>query len=136
MPCNSDHMEQRPDEAALQKAGELLLFVVNELGERGSDQHILASALHSDGREYYAKDVGQVEALCKALTEMPEADREAIVYNAHSKESRRLANWWERHQEVDRKREELEGAAARKAALRESARAKLNADERKAVGLD
>lgn len=45
------------------------------------------------------------EMACERLRAMTEKQREAWVYDAHSPLSRKLADWWERHQDADKKRE-------------------------------
>lgn len=46
--------------------------------------------------------------LCATLTGLSETNIDAIVYNARDACSRSLADWWERHQAWDKKREEDE----------------------------
>lgn len=44
------------------------------------------------------------QALCGVLREMSAEKREALVYDAHSATSRRLADWWEKHCQQDAER--------------------------------
>ncbi|RTK97793.1 MAG: hypothetical protein EKK64_00900 [Neisseriaceae bacterium] len=45
-----------------------------------------------------------VAILCGVIRQMKKEQVDSIIYNARSKESRDLANWWEEHQEADSKR--------------------------------
>jgi hypothetical protein len=127
MGCRSDYLEATGLEKGLQQAAKLAVFVDNKLCG------ITPSAIVDQSKEYYSKDVGQVQYLCDKLTRMGEADRERIVYDAHNPVSRELAEWWETHQAADAARISKEQAIARQAALLRSARAKLSPEELEAV---
>jgi hypothetical protein len=47
-----------------------------------------------------------VALLCLVISNMTKEQVDSILYNARSKESRDLANWWEEHQEADIKRKQ------------------------------
>lgn len=130
MPCRSDYLEATGIEKGLKEAAELALFAVNKMNEqRRGSIFSLPQDIFEQAANYYAKDAGQVQFLCNFIrNEMTEADREAIVYDAHDATSRQLATWWETHCEADRAREAEE--AARAAAL-----AKLTPADRRALGL-
>ncbi len=134
MGCRSDYLEQTGLEAGLQEAGKLLEFAYDEANKRRSDlgaRLVPASSLSHSGVEYYAKDVGQVQALCALLQGLKKKDLEAIVYDAHNPTSRQLATWWEKHQEADH----IRLAEERRQALQAAALAKLTEEERAALGL-
>jgi len=82
---------------------------------------------------YCRKDF--VPQLCELLTVMNELHKQRIVYNAYSSMSRKLANWWEKHQEADRKRIFEEDLQKMQDAVRTKALAKLTDAEKKALGL-
>lgn len=49
--------------------------------------------------------------LCSFLKDLPEADKDLILYDGRNKNARKLADWWESHQEADKKREAREEEA-------------------------
>lgn len=126
MPCDSSYLEPTHRERQLQQTAQLLVYVHGKLTLRSSAD-LLAAAANQYCREDY------VPELCAILNSLSPEELESIVYNARSKESRTLADWWERHQEADRKREAAERRDAERAALRASALAKLTPAERKAL---
>lgn len=52
--------------------------------------------LTKDDADYATKE------LCGIIRGLIRAQREYLVYNAHDKTSRKLADWWEQHQEFDK----------------------------------
>lgn len=44
------------------------------------------------------------EMLCSIIGAMTEQQKSTIMYNGRIREARRLADWWDNHQEVDRQR--------------------------------
>lgn len=67
---------------------------------------------------------------CEALQKLD--DVSPSVSAALSKTAR---DWWRKHQEEDRRRQEAELARQRRETLRTRARAKLTPEERKALGI-
>lgn len=67
--------------------------------------------------------------LCKLCKEMNSKQKSKIIYNAHSEESRKLANWWENHQLEDKRREEEEKRKADLDKLKKKALSKLTKKE-------
>ena len=43
------------------------------------------------------------DMLCRLCRGMSELEKDRIIYNGRNPDARRLADWWECHQEVDRK---------------------------------
>lgn len=132
MPCSSEHMEPNAKERESKLVSKHLVYVMGELGLA------IPGNIRSAARNVYG-DTSRIDEhtalLCKLCKEMPEKDAERIIYNARSKDSRRLADWWENHQEVDKKREAEEAETARNAKLREAALAKLTDKEIRALGI-
>lgn len=126
MPCNSDYMAQTPREHSFQKAASLIVYVCRQL-------HIKCPAKFQVADTYYSTNVGQVERLCEMIRAMTDEERDRIVYNARSKESRDLADWWEIHLAADQKREAEENAVATRKVLAEQAKTKLSPAELKAL---
>lgn len=73
--------------------------------------------------------------LCSTIKKMSQHQLDTIVYDGRIKEARDLADWWEEHQEMDRKREKEEGERARLRKLKKGALAKLTDEERAVLGI-
>jgi hypothetical protein len=145
MPCNSDYMNPTAKEAQIKRTSVLLVYALTALGAK------VPADITRRANDYYGADRGPkndynnpkptrsadavVALLCKTVNNMSDADRERVIYNAHDKTARDLAEWYEEHQKADREREAREAAAKTNKALRQSAKAKLSADERRAIGL-
>lgn len=129
MPCNSDYLDPTMMEEQLQRTAQLLVYVLRQL------DWPIGAELIREADNPYAEEVGQVERLCSTLSGLSKDDFERIVYNARSKTSRDLADWWEEHEAADREREEQERADTRREQARQSALAKLTPEEREALGL-
>lgn len=97
MPCRSDYMEPTQKERLLRETAQLYAYALTEAGERVPDRVTRAA-----NNTYCTDDF--VSHLCEFITRMDADTRHRIVYNAHEKQSRQLADWWERHQEADRQR--------------------------------
>lgn len=123
-------MEPTSKERELQRTAKLLIYVRERTGQPIEDWVV------ETANDQYAWRDDVVMYLCQALKYMPKDQQEQIIYNAHDKTSRDLANWWDKHQEADRTREAQERRDARKEVLREKALAKLTKDERKALDLN
>lgn len=128
MPCQSDYLEPTRRERELQRAARLLVYVRQQLGV-AIPGHLLAAA----DSIYCADDF--VPALCAALLSLAPERRDALIYNSRDRQARDLADWWEDHQEADRRRVEREQAEAAAAEARAKALAKLTPEERRALGL-
>ncbi len=129
MPCNSDYLEPTEREQELRRAARLLIFALEAQGREAPDW------ARSEAENLYAKDERSVTSLCALIKSMGEPERDRIVYDAKSKASRDLADWWEEHQEADRRREEREAAEARREADRRSALGKITEEEKAALGV-
>ena len=98
MPCNSDYLNPSTREADLQQTAKLLVYVYKKLG------YPITKTLKSEAANpYCASDF--VPTLCAELKDLSKTQLETIVYNAHDKTSRELADWWDTHCKADRKRE-------------------------------
>ena len=97
MPCNCDHMEPTAAERHRREAAQHLVYLFDRLG-LDIAPHIKEAAddLYGTGGDEC------VVALCEILRGGTD-DVMAIVYDAKDRRSRRLADWWEDHQEEDRK---------------------------------
>lgn len=105
----------------------------------GCTSTALPNWVHDAARDEFG-DVGRLKQaknmLVKCLKNLFEDDLEALVYDAHKWDSRKLADWWEKYLEQE-KREDAEREQEQKdALLRESALKKLTPDEIDALSIE
>lgn len=105
MPCNSSYLEQRPDEAYRQRTARLYVYVRELLGDISPE---VDRALYVSNDIYAREDF--TPQLCETLDTLSQNQTafEQVVYNARDANSRDLADWWEKHQENDRKRKQAD----------------------------
>lgn len=108
MPCRSDYMEPNGREIESRKVANHLLYLDGSFGIKVSHNNVIRAA-----KDVYGM-VGQLdemtEELCTKIRNMSQETKEKALYNGRSSEARALADWWQRHEEFDRKREEQEKA--------------------------
>ena len=133
MPCNGSyhHMEPTAQEANKRKVAQFLLYVYDELG---IEEH--TGNIETQAKDLYGKGADRTDMLCKLIHEMCPDERESIVYDAHSKLARQLADWWETHLVLDKRRIKEEKEISEKEKLIKNARKKLNKKEREALGIE
>ena len=122
MPCRSDYMEPTHKERLLQETAVLYAYALNELGEKVPD------TVHQAATDQYCR-VDFVPELCRLIRNMSGDECDRIVYNPRSKISRSLADWWEKHEEADRKRNAAEQAEIRRQDRYEQVIMKLSDEE-------
>jgi hypothetical protein len=126
MPCNSGYLEPREEEINLKLTSELIIFVNSKLGIK-TPKNIIDSSRHVYGE---GGDLNKnVVYLCKTLGQLTPQQSDAIIYNGKDKMARKLADWWDEHQEADRERIKEEAKLAKREALKKSAMAKLSKAE-------
>ena len=103
MGCNSSYMNPTYKEQQLHETAKLLLYVYRETNNVISVTNRLTAAANN---MYCQSDY--VAELCGVLRNLPPDDFERIVYNARDPQSRKLADWWERHVEADKLRIQAE----------------------------
>ena len=97
MPCNSEYMRQNDYEKRLQQTAQLLVFAMRKLGQ--SPTPVMTETADNDYAQYdFTPD------LCKLINGLSEFEVDQIIYNGRDPMSRRLADWWERHQQADKER--------------------------------
>lgn len=97
MPCNSEYMRQNDYEKRLQETAQLLVFAMRKLGQ--SPTPVMTETADNDYARYdFTPD------LCKLINGLSEFEVDQIIYNGRDPMSRRLADWWERHQKADKER--------------------------------
>jgi len=127
MPRDSSHLEQNEREAAIQHAAQVFKDVLKFQG-----LPIPPDVYAADS--YYAKDDRIIPQLCAHLNALSKPVIEDLLYSdARNKRRRNIADWYEKHADIDQEREEDEREAADQAALRASARAKLTPAELNAL---
>ncbi len=101
MPCNGEYLNQTEREAEIQRAAKLALYILDKIGRK------VPNFIREQSKKYYADRDDVVPYLCKLLTGLSLASKkefDRVVYNAKSKTSRDLADWWEAHVAADKKR--------------------------------
>jgi predicted RNA-binding Zn ribbon-like protein len=132
MGCNSSYMEPTMHEANTVEVCKHIVWVDKKLGLKTDPAVVKAST------SAYGDDLdldGLTASLCSKIKKMTPEERETVVYNAHSANSRALAGWWDTHRAADRERKKTETAEKKKAALVRSALSKLTEAEKKALDL-
>lgn len=84
-----------------------LVYVFTELGQKSN----ITKEIQEASTAYYGnlpKIDAYTELLCSTLSTMKVTDMDRIVYNARNPKSRSLADWWENHQEWDKKRQKID----------------------------
>lgn len=103
MPCDASYMEPDERERESKEAAELIVYVTNRLCAI-PPQWVTAAAKDYYGRAPGYKDTDTITYLCELLSTLTDDLRDNIVYgNPKDKTCRRLADWWERHQDYDKK---------------------------------
>lgn len=128
MPCRSDYMEPNARERNWQQAAQFLVYALVKLGKEPPEN------LKKTANDIYAREDFTAD-LCHLLNNISDEAREKIIYDAHSRQARELANWWDDHKEADKRRKLEEMEAVRLAHLRMTARAKLTPEEMTALGI-
>jgi RPA family protein len=124
-------MEQNESEAYVQNTAQLVIYVKEQLGLKPTKQEKDLDTYYTDT----SKSDKITRTLCSLITKMDDETRNKIVYNGKDKTSRRLADWWDEHQEADKKRLADEAKQKQKEKIKKSALSKLSEEERKALGL-
>lgn len=104
MPCRSDYMEPSEREIESRAVANHLIYVFTKLKQTVN----ITPEIKEASTAYYG-NIKMVDTwtalLCSTLRELSQTDIDKIVYNAKDACSRSLADWWERHQAWDLKRE-------------------------------
>lgn len=126
MGCRSDYMEPTDREKESVLVCNLLIFAFKGLKKK------IPADVTAASKEQYG-DLNRLDEhtalLCQTCGDMSHADSERIIYDAHSEQSRKLAEWWDRHQAADKARIAEERANKKKQALVKSAKSKLTQAE-------
>lgn len=107
------------------KTAKLLAYVYSSL-----DLGVPRDVLNAAAEPFCFADFSQ--QLCARLKAMTPDQISGIVYNARDPDSRRLADWWEEHQENDARHAKEEQNKIKKQELQARALEKLTPEERAA----
>lgn len=132
MPCQSDYLAASGQELESRRVCRLITYLYGKVGKEVPEWVRKAS------EDYYGNLNRLDEAtrmLCECCRSLTEVEQEDYIYDAHNKDSRDLAGWWERHQEWDARRVREEEENRHKIATRERALRKLTIEEMKILGL-
>jgi len=132
MPCQSDYLEPNGAELASREVAVNLSYLMAALGME-VPVTISKAAENLYGDKYNLENFTQ--ALCKLCSELTITETNEYLYDGRNKKARRLADWWEHHQEADAKRLRDERSTKKKEELKKQALAKLSAEERRVLGL-
>lgn len=105
MPCRSDHMEPNAREAESKLVADLINWLMNRLKRHDEIPKDVFKATQSMYGNQSETDVFTA-MLCKLIRGLTPEEENKWIYNGRDPWARKLADWWERHQEVDRKRVE------------------------------
>jgi len=132
MPCQSDYLAASGQELESKRVCGLLVYLGVQLGRD------IPGWVHEAAKDYYGNVNRLDEAtkmLCECCRTLTKAEAESFIYDGHSPDARKLAEWWERHQEWDRRRVAEEQDSRRRIMLKDRALKKLTVEEREALGL-
>ena len=98
MPCTYDESIDDHDQLRLEadKVYNLLLYVYKTVNFIGFREPVLCGVKHLEEN---------TKKLCALLKKSSEKDLTKLFKDARIKEARELAEWWEKHQELDKNRE-------------------------------
>ena len=125
MPCRTDWPSEPYWYPERRNTAQLLIYARREIGQTPIPKTLLEAAEKGD-RDY-------VPQLCKLIRNLNEDALERIVYDGRNPQARKLADWWEEHEELDRQRMEEEELEALNKQLVRTAVRKLEPEERRAI---
>lgn len=97
MPCYTP--PEKASETESRKVAKLILILDKKLGNK---EH---PAVKIWSQSFYENKCDILTPmLCDKIRSLSPELREQIIYDAHDKDSRKLADWWDDHKEFDKKR--------------------------------
>lgn len=106
MPCRGPELTRNESKRNeyVNYTQECLKYAASELGIRRK-REILDLVNKKQGFVFSQEFSDEITVyLCDLLKGLNVIQQDRIIYNAHDRRSRDLANWWEEHQKLDRKR--------------------------------
>ena len=101
MPCRCDYMEPDRYEKESNRAAKLIRYVLESQGKR-VPKDVLSISTNEYGDKTKINEL--VVKLCSLCRNMSPNEQDSIIFDGRNKTARDLADWWEEHQEADRKR--------------------------------
>lgn len=129
MPCRCEEYEPSERQKEIRRAAKLAMWVCEMIGKE-CDSEVINAANHR-----YPEEYDTVAYLCELIKNLTKKQFKEIVYNAKSKESRRLADWWENHKEKDKQREKAEKKEKQDRIAISKALKKLTPKEKELLGI-
>ncbi len=132
MPCNSDHCRQSGTELESKRVCENIIYLYGKISKK------VPKWIEKTVSNYHGNVSRLDEAtkdLCYCCRGLTPNETKEYIYNARNERSRKLASWWERHQEWDKRRVKEEEKERAKDAVCQKAMQKLTVAEVKALGL-
>lgn len=96
MPCIGPTDEEMRRWKYHRSVADHIIYICEKMGRKAPEAVVQVS------KNIYS-ETDLTRTLCEMLRAMNHEEMEGIVYNARDRRSRELANWWEDHQELDRK---------------------------------
>ncbi len=122
MPCDSSYMNPTKQEAYSRHVASMAQKLFRSIGEKPPELVINAA-----GSMYGCVEHDDIltDILCSLIRSFDKDQMDVHVWNGRDKDARDLADWWEKHEEADFKREAIERRAAIMKAEPEVAKQKL-----------
>ncbi|AXQ68875.1 hypothetical protein HOU00_gp250 [Caulobacter phage CcrPW] len=127
MPCNSEYMNPNAQEIESRKVAGLIVYANQKLGET-PDPTVVSYSQNTYGAPDQCDYLTSI--LCAICRKLMDDERERVIYDAHDPKARELADWWERHQAHDKKREEQEAHDAKVQAMADAVGGVLSEDQK------
>lgn len=131
MPCRSDYQEPNAKEVESRTVAKLLVYLLSAIDKDVPDDVQYAAKSEYGNTQHLD---GHTALLCSTIQGLSKRNQDKLIYDGRNAAARKLADWWENHQQVDAQRIAEEKKQKRNAKLVESALAKLTPAERKALG--
>ena len=132
MPCSCDYMEVNEHEKQSKVTAECILYANAMLGNKNDDWICDAANSYCGAASRIKELVVMLCTICEGMT--PEQEQE-IIYDGRQSNSRKLAEWWDRHKKADQIRMSNEAAKEETKRLQKVALAKLTDEDRRILGL-
>jgi oligoribonuclease NrnB/cAMP/cGMP phosphodiesterase (DHH superfamily) len=104
MPCKSEYLEPNAREIEATRVARLLIYVCEALSDSYEpSENVATNAVTAYPNVTFLDD--HTKLLCGHLKALSEEQANKIIWDGRKREARELAEWWERHQELDKERE-------------------------------
>jgi len=133
MPCNCDHLKPTELESESRRIAKHVVYAATRL-DIALEPWIFKVAVNDYGEPSRAQELTIMLCdMCNQIAADGKADE--FIYNGKIPEARKLADWWDEHQEIDRKRIIAEEVKREKERKKKAALSKLTDEEKEALDL-